>query len=243
MRPLFPVEVYQATPPAREHLSANQLIGRHRHVEGYVTIVVRGGYEETGHAGWSRVRAGDVLIHHPYDAHLNATAAGDVENINFALPKGWARHLTRGRLPDLDAALRTFERSPFELAELVADQIEPVEPEIRDWPDLLAQALRRDAGLRLGRWAASHGLDAATVSREFRRLYGVSPVRFRCEQRSTAALNAIAETAVPLAGLAQDLGFSDQAQMSRAIRKLTGCTPRSWRTQVKKIQDRTGSRA
>jgi len=44
-----------------------------------------------------------------------------------------------------------------------------------------------------------------------------------------AAWGRIAETRAPLADIAYDLGFADQAHMTRAVRWLTGAAPAAWR--------------
>ena len=47
------------------------VLPRHRHDAPYAAVVLEGGYEEAGDGGRFRVRAGDVLIHGAFSAHLD----------------------------------------------------------------------------------------------------------------------------------------------------------------------------
>lgn len=98
-----------------------------------------------------------------------------------------------------------------------------------NWPDVLAAALRRDPALSIRRWAAEMSLAASTVSRGFRNAYGCTAAQYRVELRAQNAFRKIVSTSAPLSYIAAEEGFSDQAHMTRTIRKLTGATPGSWR--------------
>src|SRR3569833_524246 len=103
----------------RERCEAGDL-PRHRHAGGYVTLILAGGYEEAGDAGRFRAGPGDVLVHRPFEAHLNRFAR---------------------RSADPVAARRLAERDIDAAAALLVDQVTPAETE-QDWPDLLAAELR-----------------------------------------------------------------------------------------------------
>ena len=46
------------------------VLSRHRHEASYAALVISGGYEEAGDRGRQRARAGDVVIHGAFEAHL-----------------------------------------------------------------------------------------------------------------------------------------------------------------------------
>jgi AraC-like DNA-binding protein len=94
-----------------------------------------------------------------------------------------------------------------------------------DWPDLLAEALSADPGLSLGVWARAQGLHLGSVSRGFRQVFDLTPIAFRLVQRTRRAMAAVKDSAQPLAHVAHDCGFADQAHMTRAIRGLARTTP------------------
>ncbi|MFY0534467.1 helix-turn-helix domain-containing protein [Nannocystis pusilla] len=79
--------------------------------------------------------------------------------------------------------------------------------------------------MRLAAWAETAGLAPSTMARGFLRAYGVSPKRYRAEVRALKAWRCIATSPLPLADLALELGFADQAHMTRALVELTGRTP------------------
>jgi AraC-like DNA-binding protein len=105
-------------------------------------------------------------------------------------------------------------------------------PPVQDhWSDELAAALAIDSSLRIADWAETAGLSREAVSRGFRAHYGTSPARFRTELRARSAWARISGDSEPLAVIAHDLGFADQAHMTRAVKWLTGSSPGEWRVR------------
>jgi AraC family transcriptional regulator len=62
----------------------------------------------------------------------------------------------------------------------------------------------------------------------FRRAFGVPPHQYVLQERITEARKLLATGRMTLSELATHLGFSDQSHFSRAFRKMTGTTPRSY---------------
>ncbi|WP_296597970.1 helix-turn-helix transcriptional regulator [Phenylobacterium sp.] len=213
------------------HLPVRQIVEpgalpRHRHAEGYVALVIAGGYEEAGDAGRRRVGAGDVVVHRAFEAHLNRTPPAGAQVLNLPLPT--VRLGAFGQVDDLDALVATAAHDPRAASEALAAAFRAVGPGGADWPDLLAAALARGDARPLGEWAADFGLSAEHLSRGFGRVFGVSPQRFRLESRVRAVLPGLADEA-SLADLAVAYGFADQAHMTRSIRAITGRPPGAWR--------------
>lgn len=212
-------------PPPRQHVPGGEL-PRHRHAEGYAAIVLSGAYEEAGDSGRRWVEAGDVIVHRAFEAHLNRVPGRGAETLNLPLTDGALSAF--GRVDDVDAIVRAAERDLREASALLLSQHRPQAPAPADWPDLLAQALTR-APVQIGAWAREHGLSAEHVARGFRRAFGASPQAYGREARAQAALNDVLLDAAPLAQIAVDRGFADQAHMTRAIRALSGLPPGAWR--------------
>lgn len=212
----------------REALACRARIGRHRHRHPYVAIVLSGAYLEAGDCGRRRVSAGDVLVHEPFETHLNEIGARGAEVLNLPLPTG-VRLPASARVRDPDLLVRLCERDPRDAAEALADTVSEGPAPLEDWPDLLAAACREPGTVRLGEWAHRHGLAAATVSRGFARVYGVSPARYRIEARSRRAWLAITGSSDSLASIAAESGFADQAHMTRSVARVTGRAPGGWR--------------
>ena len=193
-------------------------------------MVLAGGYEETGNWGRFRVRAGDVLFHDAFDAHLNRFESRGATILNLALP-GHAGSYRAGRVLDADAVALTAERDPQVAVHVLMQQFRETGPVVDDWADVLASEIVRDPNCRLDHWADSQGIAPETVSRGFARTYGITPATFRAEIRARRAFRQIVHSSTSLVEVASSQGFADQAHMTRAVRSLTGATPSHWRAK------------
>lgn len=218
-----------------ERLAALGHVPRHRHRHAYAALVLAGGYEEAGDSGRWRVSPGDVLIHGAMEAHQDHVGARGCILVNVALP-GAPPAGGLYRIADPDAVVRLAESDgPAALACLLAGVRQAVPP-LDDWPDLLARRLGGEEDFPIGRWAEEIGLAPESVSRGFRRAYGVSPRRYRLEARARRALAMLRSSEPGLAAIAQDCGFADQPHLTRTITGMTGCTPGQWRLEVNSVQ-------
>ena len=214
--------------------SARDRMPRHRHAEGYAALVLAGGYIEAGDRGRIAVQAGHVVIHHTFEAHEDHFSRAGAVVLN--LPLFAQLDAFTGIVGDPDAIARLAERDVAAAAEMMNETFRPVDAQLADWPDRLAAALTTAPDFLIEDWAASMGLAPQSISRGFRQAYGVSPKRFRIEQRTLRALRKLASWPGTLAALAAEVGFSDQAHLARAIVELTGVAPT--RLKVKCVQER-----
>lgn len=212
-------------PPLRQRLTRGEL-PRHRHAEGYLAVVLSGGYEEAGEGGRRQAAPGDVIIHHAFEAHLNRVPGRGAVVLNLPLlgrfPTGF------GRVADPDAIARAAERDPMAALEALATAFAPARAPDADWPDDLARLLATQPAC-LQAWAEARGLSPEHLSRGFRKVFGVAPQRFGLEARARAAAADAATSDAALASIAFDRGFADQAHMTRAVAAVTGRTPGAWR--------------
>jgi AraC-like DNA-binding protein len=215
-----------ASVPLRQRLTPHGASPRHRHVQAYAALVLEGGYAEAGDGGRLGAAPGDVILHGAFEAHANRIGARGARVLNLPLPTCWTPPAALMRLADPDAVARLAGRDAQAAVDLMIDGLTPCPPAKGDWPDRLASAPADS----LGDWARREGLAAATVSRGFRRVFGVSPSRYRAEARARAAWRGALTLDLPLAGLAAELGFADQAHMTRAVTALTGRPPGFWRS-------------
>ncbi|HEX9336715.1 MAG TPA: helix-turn-helix transcriptional regulator [Pseudonocardiaceae bacterium] len=74
------------------------------------------------------------------------------------------------------------------------------------------------------------GVSPYRLSRAFTRELGVSLTRYRNRIRVGRAVDRIADGETSLGALAADLGFADQAHLTRTVRGQLGCTPSGLRT-------------
>lgn len=216
----------QPSPPVRQQLAPRARILRHCHDGAYAALVLRGGYDEAGEAGRGRLNAGDVAVHEMFSSHQNAVAGSGAVVLNLSvtdLPAGF------GRIADPDSVARLAEIRPLEASQLLQANFVAAAFVAGDWPDLLAEALLADSGVSLRHWAEDHGLAPETLSRGFRRAFGVTPKRFRYEAQARRAFRIVTQGQETLVQAALDAGFADQTHMSRAIAELTGAPPGRWR--------------
>jgi AraC-like DNA-binding protein len=210
-------------------------VGRHRHLAPYAAIVLRGGYAEAGDQGRFRVTAGHVLLHDRFDAHQNDFGTRGADILNLMLP--WSPDFALGAIVDPDALAKLAERDPCLAAEMLRERLVPRFSDPADWPDLLASDLRADRVVRLDAWADAAGVAPSSLSRGFRKAYGVSPQLYRAEQRAIRAARKMRDRKASLAAIAADVGFADQPHMNRTIRRIFGQSPAKLGDHVYCVQD------
>jgi AraC-like DNA-binding protein len=204
--------------------------GRHAHGYAFASLVLKGGYEESGDAGRFDVRAGDVILHERFEAHCNRGSPSGAVILHVTLPSDAEFQPGAGQLADPDLVARLLERSPASAAALLLQTARMKPPQFRDWPEQLAAELTHDTCLNLTAWCNERGIAPWTLSRGFESVFDVSPSAFRAVARARRAWKAIRTTGEPLIDIATRLGFADQAHMTRSVKYLTGNVPRAWRT-------------
>ncbi len=214
------------------------VLGRHAHEEAYAALVLSGGYEEAGDNGRFQVKAGDVVFHGRFEAHLDRFSDTGAVVLNLPLPPGCSYTPGIARVADPDSVARVAERSRRGALDLLSSVAISETPHAADWPDELAAAMIRNPSLKLSHWGKNTGIPSWTMSRGFTSLFGVSPEGFRARARARHALRFIHDTSVPLADIAAEIGFADQSHMTRSIRQLTGITPQVWRSSANGFKTR-----
>ena len=216
----------------RTHHAPNEVLPRHKHAEAFAALVLSGHYAEAGDTGRHRVEPGDVLIHGPFESHIDRFDGEGAEVLVIALPGIWSGPLL-GRIADPDAVMRTAECDLTAAAGLIATEMVAKPHAASDWPDLLAQELRSNPGMAVRTWADRTGLHPGSISRGFRQVFGLTPAAFRLIARTHQAIAAIRLSRSPLCEIADESGFADQAHMSRAVGKLAGMSPAQLRHRLK----------
>ena len=214
--------------------SGGSRLPRHRHVGAYAAVVLAGDFTEAGDRGRYRLSAGRVVFHSAFEAHRDdfGLTGAVVLDVPLARCPAW----TTGVLEAIDEVVRLASRDVPDAAALLLERVRPAAAELADWPDDLARALSNEPVLSLSAWAELRGLSPQTLSRGFRQAYGTTPKRFRAEHRAHRALRLLPGWTGTLAGLAAEVGFVDQAHLTRGVRALTGWTPGQLR--AKSVQDR-----
>jgi AraC-like DNA-binding protein len=223
---------FRRVTPGIETLPCSFSLPRHRHLRAYATVVLSGSFEESGYAGRVRATAGDVLIHPALDCHANQMISAGVKLIRLDWPDATGIGGLY-RLFNADEIARIAEKDINQAALVLENSLRnncPPSPGIRnDWPDLLLATLAKNASTEIGAWAEVNGLARETVSRGFAAAYGTTPAVFRAELRARAAWLRITRGSDELCRIAAEMGFADQAHMTRWIHRITGAPPSAWR--------------
>jgi AraC-like DNA-binding protein len=218
---------YRAIRFGVETLPSGLALPRHRHTIGYATVVLAGSFAEASFAGRFVAAPGDVLLHCAFDCHANQPLTRRGAQI-VRLP--WDDQLEgQFRVRDPDALARLSERDVLEAVMMLRGDLIQVPTQQLHWADRLARALRVEPDIKFEAWAESERLTPETISRGFRRAFGVTPKLFRIESRARRALTLALRTSAPLTHIAHETGFADLPHLSRTIGALTGASPSYWR--------------
>jgi AraC-like DNA-binding protein len=200
----------------------------HDHALPYAALVLDGGYVEAGDGGRRRTAPGHVVVHSPFSAHGDVVGHQGATVINLPLSMADALALHSGVVADPDELLRRYADDPASLGAALRSSVTEV-PGLDDLPDRLASALDGVGAVRLVEWADAHWVSPRTLTRQFTAAFGIAPAHYRWRARARRAWRSLLATELPLAAIAHDCGFADQAHMSRSIGQLTGRPPFWWR--------------
>ncbi len=90
-------------------------------------------------------------------------------------------------------------------------------------------SLQGERPMAVAEMAATVGLSESWFATVFRRTTGKSPLQWQLGRRIDAARNLLADSQLSIAEIAAQLGFSDQAHLTKVFRQVVGETPAAWR--------------
>lgn len=95
-----------------------------------------------------------------------------------------------------------------------------------------------DRPLRIPQLAALCALSPSRLAHLFRAQVGASPMQYLEQQRVRRARELLLMTALPVAAVAEEVGYRNPFYFSRIFRRHTGLSPRAFRTQPRTPPDR-----
>lgn len=207
----------------------------HRHSAPYLALVLEGGYEECSVDGVWRCEPGDLVVHPALHLHLNRFSRCRSRVFNIVLAaRPRMGPFTYGvlRPRDPDSFRRVQEMDGDGIAEMLAGatRAEPIAP--CSALSRMAARMTSDPLRRIGDAANHPNLSREHASRTFRRYFGFPPSVFRSEQRFRRALLLLPDLTTPLATVALDAGYADQAHLTRDFKARTGASPGVFRRSL-----------
>jgi AraC family transcriptional regulator len=223
----------------------------HWHPGTQVSMVLRGAVEEGVGAREHQGTAGAVVVKPAGTVHRNVFGPAPVRMLSinlvsveaedrFAALRAW-RWVEGGPASRaLWRLLSTARAEPEGAAALLADGFWEMVDALEAYGAPPASALDAPAWLRRVRdrlddcagaappvrdLAQAAGVHPVSLARAFRRAYGVPVTEYARRLRVRAAADRVASTALPLARIAYEAGFADQAHLTRELRRETGLTP------------------
>lgn len=88
---------------------------------------------------------------------------------------------------------------------------------------------RGDCRMTVADMAATVGLSESWFANVFKQTMGTTPLQWQLGKRIDLAKQLLAESNMTVAAIAAQLGFSDQAHLTKAFRQIAGETPAAWR--------------
>lgn len=88
---------------------------------------------------------------------------------------------------------------------------------------------RSDCRLSVAEMADTVGLSESWFAYVFKQTTGKTPLQWQLGKRIELAQKMFLESDLPVAAIAAQLGFSDQAHLTKAFRQIAGETPAAWR--------------
>jgi AraC family transcriptional regulator len=235
-----------------------QTIARHSHSHAHFCFILRGGYITAARGAEGTCEPATMLFHPAGTAHRDrfhpesrggSFLSVSIETETLALVGGHGGLIdhevgfTAGELPFLGTRLYRELRSRDEVSPLVVEglALELLALAAREtdragrspqaWlggaRDLIQDCFR--SRLTVRQLAGTLDVDPLHLSRCFRRRFGCSPGDFLRQCRVRHAAELLRSQNRSLAEVALDSGFADQAQLTKAFKRLTGMTPGQYR--------------
>jgi AraC family transcriptional regulator len=230
---------------------AGEVLPAHCHEQPYLFVMLAGGFREYALRRDHLCTRGWLVFNEAGESHRDEVFDHGAEGLNVALPPDWLPTSRRGpegcepfvygfagpavtAVGTLQLAMRVRDclrtLGAQEAVTCLLDSLcRPAAgrgPAPR-WLDRAEGAVRdryRD-GVCLRAVAAEAGVHPAHLCREFRRKFGCTMTQYAARLRADDALARLIGSPAPLATVAAEAGFADQAHLTRTIRHLFGTTP------------------
>jgi AraC family transcriptional regulator len=232
----------------------------HEHAHPFFTYVLRGTYRENTRGATRDCCRGHVLLHPRPEAHGNVVGPMGTASLNVEIHRDvWSELATVTSTGDLAshafggdiewtafAVWREFHRADHASALAFEEAVASLfgawrECVVRDRDvcarrldtasEFIAAHLTPAPGLvEVSRLVGVHPMHLAKM---FRRRFGCSMGEFVRRRRIAWACEQLTLSDLTISAIAMRAGFADHAHFTRTFRRITGCSPRWYREQIR----------
>ncbi|HEY2898626.1 MAG TPA: AraC family transcriptional regulator [Gemmatimonadaceae bacterium] len=228
------------------------VVPSHAHAHPYFCYVSAGGFAELGEAGSYVASRGTLVFHPAAETHSDefGGAGGrcfniEVRDVDLVRDPGVVRGAAVRYAAELYREMRVWDAASAVVAEgLTAALIARVDFDASR-ADTAPRKARCDIARAVERLradpcnppslallAAEAGLSTLSFARAFRRQFGCGVGAYVRAERVEMAKRALADSNCTVSTIAADLGFADQAHLTRVFRDATGWTPAAFRREM-----------
>ena len=235
-------------------------IPRHTHASAHLVLVLKGWYRTSARGGGDSCPATTLIFNPAGTTHRDrfVTRGGafltiTVDTMDRGLDgpavayrdcrEAWLA--IRVYREALDPDVSVLDALGTELLAALVGETEPSSTRPPGWLDTARSLLddRYAEPLRIADVAAAAGVHPFHLARTFRRFLRCTPGEYLRGRRVQRAAILLRSSEIPLAAVAAATGFSDQSQLTRTFRRLTGFPPGAYRRSfgdVRFAQDEGG---
>jgi AraC family transcriptional regulator len=224
----------------------------HEHTNGYIAVVLGGGYEQRGRSAFD-CRRGSIILHPSGHSHANHIYSSGARCVNLHPRPDWLEHGAFAKLLEDYRHIPLGERSPalrrLERELALNDDAAPLAVTSAVL-ELMAATVRSGARSEKPRWLAhvidcleadlSHtpslsqlaehvGVHPSHLARVFRQTYMETVGGYLRRRRLERAEQALISSRRSIAEIALEAGFWDQSHFTRSFRAQFGHTPLEYR--------------
>jgi AraC family transcriptional regulator len=227
----------------------------HRHSHGYLSLVLRGAYQEVHHRRTEDCLTGAVIFHPAEEVHENIFPASEASCLNLhlsfresSLNVDLQKRINHEHGLAVDLFKRIYRElcNPDPLSILIMDglglallgEVLRLGMEGRNIPHWLKQIEVRihtsfQEKITMASLAASAGVHPVHLSRSFQKYYRCTIGEYVRNLRVEFASRKLSTTRLEVAEIALQSGFSDQSAFTKTFRRLTGYTPGQFRRRFR----------
>lgn len=214
------------------HYAAGEQCRAHRHEQVQRSLLLAGSYVEDSEAGRREVHCRALSIkpagfeHEDRFGHAGALILsvlhehGDGAARDYGL-SSWPKCIPPQAMTFGEGFDHAWIAGPWQDARWLP----PNPPTVRPWLTEARQRLLEQPSMAVTTLARTLGKHPVHLARQFRTTFGETPSEVRQHDRTARAIDQIVRSSRTLSDIAFDVGFSDQAHMTRALKAMTGWTP------------------